>query len=287
VTRTAHAPLTITPYQRRYLRQVHELLFHSQSVHTHLDWHETDQWLDTQQVPMRLAWQNGRLTGLIAMSNPLNGTCWIRLAAVQDYVNQATVLQALWDDIIIELRAQGVHLVALLAVRDWITDHVAELGFHYVEDIITLARAGQNIPEPRPHQLTLRAAEPYDLETMARVDQTAFIPPWQLAPDELRQAYRISSSCTVALHEGKLVGYQLSTLYFDGAHLARLAVLPHMQGRGIGGVLLGDTLARFFRRGVYSMTLNTQASNLQSQRLYRRFGFRPNGYDLPYWSTTI
>ena len=115
MTRTAHAPLTITPYQRRYLRQVRDLLFHSQSVHTHLDWHETDQWLDTQQVPMRLAWQNGRLTGLIAMSSPLNGTSWIRLAAVQDYVNQAAVLRALWDDLLIELRDQAVHLVALLA----------------------------------------------------------------------------------------------------------------------------------------------------------------------------
>lgn len=285
--RTAHPPLTVTPYQRRYLRQVRELLFHSQSVHTHLDWHETDQWLDTQQVPMRLAWQNGRLTGLIAMSSPLNGTSWIRLAAVQDYVNQATVLRALWDDLVVELRAQAVHLVALLAVRDWITDYAAELGFHYVEDIITLARAGQQLPELRPHHLTLRAAEPYDLETMARLDQAAFIPPWQLTLEELRQAYRISASCTVALHEGKLVGYQLSTLYFDGAHLARLAVLPYAQGKGIGGVLLGDALARFFRRGVLSMTLNTQASNLQSQHLYRRFGFRPNDYDLPYWSTTI
>jgi [ribosomal protein S18]-alanine N-acetyltransferase len=217
----------------------------------------------------------------------LHKTCWIRLAAVQDHVNQGEVLRTMWDDLRPELRAQDVQLTALLAVRDWITDYAADLGFRYVEDIITLARAGQNLPEPRQHRLTLRAAEPYDLATLARVDQAAFSPPWQLALDELRQAYRISASCTVALHEGTIVGYQLSTLYFDGAHLARLAVLPHMQGTGIGAVLLRDVLTRFFRRGVYSMTLNTQATNLRSQRLYRRFGFRPNGYDLPYWSGTL
>jgi len=285
--RTALTPLTITPYQRRYLRQVRDLLFHSQSVHTHLDWHETDHWIDSQTVPMRLAWQNGRLTGLLATSNPLNDTCWIRLAAVHDHVNQGALLRAMWDDLRPELRAQGVRLAALLAVRDWITDYAPDLGFHYVEDIITLARAGQNLPEPRPHRLTIRAAEPYDLETLARVDQVAFAPPWQLALDELRQAYRISASCMVALQEGAIVGYQLSTLYFDGAHLARLAVLPQVQGKGVGGALLRDVLSRFFRRGVYSMTLNTQASNLQSQQLYRRFGFRPNGYDLPYWSATL
>jgi [ribosomal protein S18]-alanine N-acetyltransferase len=287
VTRTAFTPLTITPYQRRYLHPLRDLLFHSQSVHTHLDWHETDHWLDTQQVPMRLAWQNGRLVGMIAASAPLNNTSWIRLAATQDFIDQRAVLHALWQDLVTDLRAQEVRLVALLAVRDWITDYAQELGFTYQEDIITLARAGQTMPEPRPHRLMLRAAEPYDLETLARVDQAAFSAPWQLAADELRQAYRISASCTVALQEGRIVGYQLSTLYFDGAHLARLAVVPHMQGKGVGGVLLGDVLSRFFRRGVYSMTLNTQASNLQSQRLYRRFGFRPNGYDLPYWSAIL
>jgi ribosomal-protein-alanine N-acetyltransferase len=287
VTRTAHTPLTITPYQRRHLRQVHDLLFHNQSVHTHLDWHETDQWLDTQQVPMRLAWQHGRLIGILATSSPLNHTCWIRLAAVQDYANQSAVLRAMWDDLITELRGLDVHLAALLGVRDWILEYTPEMGFQYVEDIITLARAGHDMPEIQPQHLTLRPAEPYDLEAMARVDHAAFAPPWQLAQDELRQAHRISASCTVALQQGRMVGYQLSTLYFDGAHLARLAVMPQAQGNGIGSTLLADVLGRFFRRGVYSMTLNTQASNLQSQRLYRRFGFRPNGYDLPYWSATL
>jgi ribosomal-protein-alanine N-acetyltransferase len=285
--RAALTPLTITPYQRRYLRQVRDLLFQSQSTHTHLDWHETDHWLDTQQVPMRLAWQNGRLIGLLATSVPLHQTCWIRLAAVQDYIDQRTVMRALWNDILIDLKVHHVRLVALLAVRDWIEDHALELGFKYQEDIITLARTGQNLPEARPSNLTIRAAEPYDLETLTRVDQTAFSPPWQLASDELRQAYRISASCTVAVNEGRIVGYQLSTLYFDGAHLARLAVIPQAQGTGVGNTLLSDVLKRFFRRGVFSMTLNTQASNVQSQRLYRHFGFRPNGYDLPYWSVAL
>jgi hypothetical protein len=197
--RAALTPLTITPYQRRYLRQVRDLLFQSQSTHTHLDWHETDQWLDTQQVPMRLAWQNSRLIGLLATSTPLHETAWIRLAAVQDYIDQRAVMRALWNDILTDLNAENVRLVALLAVRDWIEDHALALGFKYQEDIITLARTGQALPDPRPTRLTIRAAEPYDLETLERVDQSAFAPPWQLAKDELRQAYRISASCTVAI----------------------------------------------------------------------------------------
>jgi [ribosomal protein S18]-alanine N-acetyltransferase len=285
--RTVLTPLTLTSYQRRYLQPIRDLLFRSQSVHTHLDWNETDHWLDTQQVPMRLAWQNSRLAGMLATSAPLNNTCWIRLAVVQDHTDQRVILTAMWNDLLPELRGMGVKIAALLAVREWILDYAPDMGFHYVEDIVTLARSGKQIPDPEPSVLTIRTAEAKDDPTLTQLDQAAFTPPWQLAPDELRQAHRISASCTVGVLNGQIICYQLSTLYFDGSHLARLAVLPQFQGQGIGGVLLGDVLRRFFRRGVYSMTVNTQASNLHSQHLYRRYGFRPNGYDLPYWSAIL
>jgi ribosomal-protein-alanine N-acetyltransferase len=280
-------PITITPYQRRNLQAVRDLMFRNQAVHTHLDWHETDHWMETHNPPMRLGWHNGRLVGALAMSPPLNNTSWIRLAALSDRVDHGAVITALWENLKPELKAAGVKLVALLAVREWITAYAPDMGFNYIEDIITLTRAGQHLPEPPANRLLIRSAETYDLETMARLDQAAFSPPWQLSYEELRQAHRISASCTVALGEGRILGYQLSTLYFDGSHLARLAVHPQAQGNGVGRALLDDVLRRFLRRGVYSMSLNTQASNLHSQHLYRHFGFRPNGYDLPYWSATL
>lgn len=279
--------LNITPYHRRYLQSVRDLIFHSNQVHTHLDWYETDAWMETGDVQIRLAWSRGRLVGILAASHPLNNTTWIRLAAVHDRVDTQAVLYALWQDLVPEMRASGVRLAAVLAVRDWLIPFLPTLGFGYGEDIITLARFGHELPDPLPNPPFIRVAEARDLEHMTAVDQTAFPPPWQLSLDELRQAYRISSSCTVAVKDDTIVGYQLSTLYFDGAHLARLAVAPHIQGSGIGGALLGEALTRFFRRGIYSMTLNTQASNHRSRRLYTRFGFQPNGYDLPYWSAQI
>jgi ribosomal-protein-alanine N-acetyltransferase len=280
-------PLTITPYHRRYLQIIRDLLFHNDRVHTHLDWHETDAWIESQDAILRLAWHKGHLVGLMGLSAPLNRACWIRLAAVEDsFYDPEGVLCALWDDLIRQLYGQ-IEIVALLAVHDWITHYVPTLGFAYGEDIITLARSGYELPPPLPDAPTIRPAEMRDLPAMAAVDQTAFAPPWQLSQEEIRQAYRISSSCTVAVKDDAIVGYQLSTLYFDGAHLARLAVLPQAQGSGVGGALLGDLLRRFFRRGVYSMTVNTQSSNYRSRRLYTRFGFRPNGFDLPYWSTHL
>jgi RimJ/RimL family protein N-acetyltransferase len=38
---------------------------------------------------------------------------------------------------------------------------------------------------------------------------------------------------------------------------------------------------------VRSLTVNTQASNHRSQRLYLRYGFERNGYDLGVWQAHL
>jgi ribosomal-protein-alanine N-acetyltransferase len=275
--------LTITPFQRRHMQSIRDLLFHSSLVHVHLDWQEADHWLEQGEGVVRLAWMWGRLAGLIGASKPLNGTSWIRVVAVHDQLDPDAVLQSIWRDLSAELKEQGVHSAGLLMVRDWLLPHASGLGFTYQENIITLARAGHTLPESAHPLVMTRSADLGDLPALIQVDHIAFDPPWQMSSQELRLAERQSSSCTVALVEDQIVGYQLSTLYFDGAHLARLAVVPACQGQGIGAALLADVLRRFFRRGVYTMTVNTQSSNQRSLRLYEHYGFQMNGFDLGYW----
>jgi [ribosomal protein S18]-alanine N-acetyltransferase len=110
---------------------------------------------------------------------------------------------------------------------------------------------------------------------------------WQLDVGTLRQAARMAFSFTIAELDGKNLGYQISTVYNDGVHLARLATLPEAQGNGIGGVLLGDMIERFLRRGFQAATVNTQRSNEQSQRLYKRYGFEFTGLNMPVWSLKL
>jgi ribosomal-protein-alanine N-acetyltransferase len=288
VVRTEQPAISITHYQRRNRWAVRDLLSRNFYSHTHLDWQETDQWLDNEAAPIRLAWQHNRLTGVLATSVPLNNTCWIRLAAVLDHSELTPMLKALWNDLRLELRALGVRTAAWLMIRDWPTQCAGEMGFSFSEEIVTLRRASQTPPpDTSLDDIAIRSARAEDLPTMTQVDQAAFVPPWQMTLSDLRQAERVSANCTVALHNGRIVGYQLSTLYFDGAHLARLAVHPEMQGKGVGGALLSEVLRYFARRGVYAMTVNTQSSNETSQRLYLRYGFRHNGYNLPVWLASL
>ena len=52
----------------------------------------------------------------------------------------------------------------------------------------------------------------------------------------------------------------------------------------MGAALLARTLEGDGRRKLRHVTLNTQADNLTSQRLYARFGFAPTGQKYPVWS---
>lgn len=279
---------TITPYTRRDRHIVHDLIFRSYRAHTHLDWQETDQWLENEGLPVRLAWQHGKLIGVLGASFPMDGTCWIRLAAISDSADAAQAFRLLWEALRAELQALGVHTVALLLLRDWLIPLVTPVGFRFVEEIVTLRRADQPLPPPTtPSEWTLRQAQPEDIPAIAKVDQAAFKPPWQMTLAEVRQAVRVSAYCTVAVRCDQILAYQLSTMYFDGAHLARLAVDPSAQGMGIAASLITDLIRRFARRNVFTVTVNTQSSNTRSQQLYERFGFRRNGYDLPVWMINL
>lgn len=284
----ASLSLTITPYSRRFRGVVRDLLFRHENVLIHLDWQETDQWLDSADAIARLAFSGRRLVGALAVSQPVDGAGWMRAAAVDDSADPGMVLPALWEALKPALIEAGIVQVAVLLLRDWISRWIGALDFRFYENIVTLRRGDQPIPPLTPPAgVTIRQLHEDDLARIAAMDRAAFAPPWQMSAQDVYQAARIAGCCTVAQIGRQIVGYQLCTMYFDGAHLARLAVLPEMQGRGIGAALVSGAVQHFAARGIRMMTVNTQESNVRSQRVYARLGFRRNGHDLPVWAAAL
>lgn len=286
--RRADDSFQITPYQRRNRHDVRDLLFRSLHSHTHLDWHETDQWLDNGRSPVVLAWQGRQLVGVMGASEPMAGECWIRVVGAVDGVDPLPIISALWSILRLDLKALHVERAAVLFMREWMQPVFQALGFAEYEWIVTLRReAAEPPPDMRPANLIIRPTDPTDFDSVLDVDHAAFAALWRMTANDIRQAMRMAASCTLALIDGLPVGYQLSTMYFDGSHLARLAVIPTLQANGIGAALVGDVLRRFARRGIGTMSVNTQLSNERSQRLYRRLRFQPTGYDLAVWTRDL
>ncbi|MCA9902807.1 MAG: GNAT family N-acetyltransferase [Anaerolineae bacterium] len=273
--------ISVVPFARHERRAVQQLISRADYVHTHLDWFETDQWLQNPPPLTWIAYHGTRAIGFLGLGLPLEGAAWVRLAVVDHHYAPEDVLGRLWQRAESALAAHGINRVAILVINNWVTRYFEQCGFHKHDEVITMRRATREMPDPAAYDFHVRSLLPNELTDIIAVDQAAFAAPWQMSAEEIRQAERMAASVTVAMANGQIAGYQLSTLYFDGAHLARLAVLPIYQGHGVGKALLHDLISRFAQRGVYTFTVNTQVTNVQSQRLYNHFAFRRNGYDLP------
>lgn len=281
------SPVTLTTYTRKNRRDLLRLVQDGQRLHIHLEWHTVDEWIDASEGPIHLAWMGRSLVGAIASSAPLGDTAWLRLVAIDDDVDPDSLLVELWESLRAQLVERDVKQVGVLLMYPWLAPHLEKLGFVLYERIVTLRRQGLNVPAPLRNDVQIRNANWRQAPEVADIDHAAFKPLWQLHHAVLREAARSAASFTVAEIDGRMVGYELSTLYRDGAHLARLATLPEVQGSGVGGILLGEMINRFLRRGVMSVSVNTQATNLQSQRLYQRYGFDFTGLDMPVWTVAI
>jgi ribosomal-protein-alanine N-acetyltransferase len=84
-----------------------------------------------------------------------------------------------------------------------------------------------------------------------------------------------------------VIGYQLSTRNSLGVHLARLAVRPAVQGKGVGYALVADLIQQVRRRGISHLTVNTQSDNATSLALYQRMGFRETGERYPVYQLHV
>jgi [ribosomal protein S18]-alanine N-acetyltransferase len=279
--------IKLTTYSRRYRRDLLRLLENEQRLHIHLDWTTVDEWISDPDMPIVLAWLDDRLVGAIAGSPPTNQASWLRLVAIHESVNIDLILAHLWDALKAQLTAAEVRQLGALILRPWLQPPLERLGFEWHETIVTLRRYGKQVPDPLRNDLKIRHVDWREVPKVIEIDHAAFGPLWQLTAGALRQAARISSSFAVAELDRKIVGYQLATLYRDGLHLARLATLPDLQGKGIGGALLSEMIDQFVGRGVNSVSVNTQKSNVQSQRLYQRYGFDFTGLDMDVWTIRL
>lgn len=79
----------------------------------------------------------------------------------------------------------------------------------------------------------------------------------------------------VADHAGTPVGYISCHIDKDGAggKIGLLGVAHHMQGQGIGGMLIHHAQEWFLEHDVHRISVVTQARNATAQRLYQRFRF--------------
>jgi ribosomal-protein-alanine N-acetyltransferase len=83
---------------------------------------------------------------------------------------------------------------------------------------------------------------------------------------------------------GELAGFAVSSLLAGQAELESIVVASARQGRGVGRLLLAETLKRLRSAGAHEVFLEVRASNAAALRLYRSFRFVEMGRRSRYYS---
>ncbi len=240
-------------------------------IHQHLDWQPALNWLGSQ--PFYLALHEGEIIACLATPSEVNDVAWIRLFACSSLYSRKEIWTLLFDKIIFASHG-NISTMAVLGIHSWFVDLLLAQSFHVHQNIIVFEWIDQTISPPAPFPgLQIRAVKFDEIGDVALLDTRCFAPIWQLPIMSLQKAYQQSGYATVALYQGIIVGYQMSTESLSSAHLARLAVDPDFQGKKIGKALLLDLFSHCLEAGVHKITVNTQDDNYSSKALYSKMGF--------------
>jgi ribosomal-protein-alanine N-acetyltransferase len=217
------------------------------------------------------------------------GVAWVRLFAHARQLSLDDAWGVLWKMAKNEIaKQQGNVTVAVIAMHQWMSDLLTRNDFTRTQDVIMLEWKGISVPERSvPDGMTIRKMQPGDLPEVARLDAASFMPLWQNPLDALEKALPQATSATVVEDAQGLAGYQISTANPFGAHLARLAVRPDAQRRGLGSLIVSDLIHRLRDRKTARLTVNTQSDNHASLALYKKMGFSLTGEKFPVYCYSI
>jgi ribosomal-protein-alanine N-acetyltransferase len=276
----ARVGFQVRPVTSADQQKIADLIHLESHVHRHLDWRAPLEWLG--HSPYWVLEEGGRLTAALACPTDPDSIAWIRLFAFASPLSGPAAWSPLWEAARRELTERGGATAAAIVMQRWFEPILIEQGFSLSEHVVLLEWNDFVAPQVlHPSGIAIRPMRADDLPQVVDVDTSAFEPLWRNSLAALQKAFSQAAYASVAEGVSGVVGYQLSTGSPLGAHLARLAVRPEAQRRGLASALIGDLVRNVRASGASRVTVNTQASNTTSLTLYHKLGFHRTGEGYP------
>ena len=249
-------------------------------AYEHLDWLSAQERLFD---PLTFALlEDSSIKAVLSLSADVPKTSWICFFDALRDENHIVYFNYIYAQVLTILKSYAIDSVFLLDLRPWMTFLAETLGFTRQDEVISFAYSPTTIPTfALPPGISIRSMQPADLPEVLAIDQTCFPPQWQISSRSLAKLQQNGGMHSVLLLEGQLVAYAMQSTYGAFSHLDRLAVQPTCQTQGYGKTLLINQIQKLLQTGVVKFTVNTQGSNLPSQRLYQAIGYIKTGLPVP------
>jgi len=260
-----------------------EFLKRNLIIHRHLDWREPIQWVG--QSPFLMLEKSSILQALLVCPPDPKNVYWIRILASLLSIPIEESFQRLFPIALEKIRySNKENVITSIAYQDWMQSLLSRNGWEICQQVVQLRFNGRKAvkhPVKWPEGILIRPMYLPDIPTVALIDQACFDFLWQHSEDALQRAFGQPTYCTVAEKDGLLVGYQITTLQRNRAHIARLAVLPDYQRLQIGYCLVSEVIEKYRKSWTREISVNTQQDNYKSLGLYNKIGFELTDESFP------
>jgi len=120
-------------------------------------------------------------------------------------------------------------------------------------------------------EVELLPMSPRDLDAVIAIEDVVYPFPWTRGnfADSMKAGY----NCWICRSGVDLVGYSVTMLAVDEAHLLNISVAAERQGHGFGARLLLHAMHDAEASGAKSLLLEVRPSNEKALILYKHFGF--------------
>ena len=124
------------------------------------------------------------------------------------------------------------------------------------------------------------------VDAVYEIELTSFAIPWTKGEFYKELEENKNSVYFVATDGCDVVGYAGMWHIVNEGHITNVAVRENARRRGVGGLLLGALIREAEKREMIGLTLEVRMGNEKAQRLYTKYGFKPEGLRRNYYSDT-
>ena len=138
----------------------------------------------------------------------------------------------------------------------------------------------------KPPEIMVSPMELAHLDDVHAIEERSFSVPWS-RKDLLKEITENKHALyKVALLDGKVLGYAGMWHIVNEGHINNIAVDEPFRRMGVGSRLLEALIAEARTREMAGLTLEVRVGNGAAQRLYHKYGFKPEGLRKNYYTDT-